>query len=276
MASPTKILNAHAHEFGAAYIVSQPAFEGPLDLLLHLINRQEMQITEISLMAVTDNYLKTIAELEELEPGALADFLVVASRLLYIKSRALLPRPSKSDSDEEEEDPGDALIRQLIEYRQFKEIAASLKEREEQGLRVYLRMAPGPELERRLDLSNVDLDKLHNAVRKVLQKIEQEPPPLPKVHTYPITVAEQIENVRNYIRNAHQLIQNRPLGEVTEPVRFVHLLTKVPNRMEVIVTFLAVLELIKQHELMAVQEGTFGEIVLLPFEPTPDPEEPVE
>lgn len=276
MASPTKILNAHAHEFGAAYIVSQPAFEGPLDLLLHLINRHEMEITEISLMVVTENYLKTIAELEELEPGALADFLVVASRLLYIKSRALLPRPSKSDSEEDEEDPGDALIRQLIEYRQFKEIAASLKEREEQGLRVYLRMAPGPELERRLDLSNVDLDKLHNAVRKALQKIEQEPPPLPKVHTYPITVAEQIENVRNYIRNAHQLIKNRPIGDVTEPVRFVHLLTKVPDRMEVIVTFLAVLELIKQHELMAVQEDTFGEIVLLPFEPTPDPEEPVE
>lgn len=276
MASPTKMLNAHSHELGAAYLISQPAFEGPLDLLLHLINRQELEITEISLMAVTENYLKTLANLEELEPGSLADFLVVASRLLYIKSRALLPRPSKADDDDEEEDPGDALIRQLIEYRQFKEVAASLKEREEQGLRVYLRMAPGPELERRLDLSNVDLDKLHNAVRKALQKIEAEPPPLPKVHTYPITVAEQIENVRNYIRNAHQLIRNRSIQEVTEPVRFVHLLTQSPDRMEVIVTFLAVLELIKQHELMAVQDNTFGEIVLLPFEPTPEPEEPVE
>lgn len=249
-----------------------------MDLLLNLINKQELEITEISLMAVTDNYLKTIAELEELEPGALADFLVVASRLLYIKSRALLPRPSKSDDDDdEEEDPGDALIRQLIEYRQFKEIASSLKEREEQGLRVYLRMAPGPELERRLDLSNVDLDKLHGAVRKALQKIEEkDPPPLPKVHTYPITVAEQIENVRSYIRNAHNLIKSRKIDAIEEPVRFVHLLTQTPERMEVIVTFLAVLELIKQKELMAVQDNTFGEIVLLPFEPTPEPEEPIE
>ena len=276
MASPTKILNAHTHELGSAYPVSLPAFEGPLDLLLHLINRNELEITEISLMAVTESYIETLANLEELEPGALADFLVVASRLLYIKSRALLPRPSSNDDDDEDEDPGDALIRQLIEYRQFKEIAESLKEREEAGLRVYIRTAPGPELERRLDLSNVDLDKLHLAVRKALKKIETEPPPLPKVHTYTITIAEQIENVRAYIRSTDLFLKQSSIKAPAEPVRFVHLLTQSPDRMEVIVTFLAVLELIKQKELEAVQDETFGEIMLVPWEPEPEPDESID
>lgn len=273
MSSSRQILNTHGHELGSAYPISLPAFEGPLDLLLHLIVRDELAISEVSLRTVTDDYLATLANLEELEPGALADFLVIASRLLYIKSRALLPRPAPPE-DNEEEDPGDALIRQLIEYRQFKEIAASLKNREESGLRVYVRTAPGPELERRLDMSNVDLSTLHKAVQKALQRIPSDPP-IPKVHAYQITVAEQIENVRNFIRNARRVIQSHSLEPVAEPITFDELLSQSHSRMEVIVTFLAVLELIKQQELVAVQEQTFGEILLVPSEtPSTIPEQP--
>ncbi|HXF64556.1 MAG TPA: segregation/condensation protein A, partial [Caldilineaceae bacterium] len=123
---------------GAAYPITLPIFAGPLDLLLHLIEREELDISEVSLVAVTDQYLRTLEQLEEIQPGALADFLVVASRLLYIKSMRLLPKPPPAEGEEEETD-SDSLIRHLLEYRRFKEAASALRVREELGLRVFVR-----------------------------------------------------------------------------------------------------------------------------------------
>jgi len=242
---------------GAAYSVSLPAYEGPLDLLLHMIEVRELDVSLISLMSVTDQYLKTLGALEEIEPGALADFLVVASRLLYIKSYNLLPKPRPPVEDEEEAS-GDVLLRQLLEYRRFKQVASSLRAREEAGLRVYVRTAPKPEIERRLDMSNLDLAALQRALRKVLQRIPVEPP-LPRVKTYPITVAEQLENVRAYLRTAFTAEHRRRRG-----VSFEGLLSRSTTRIEVVVTFLAVLELVKLREVEVVQDETFGEILLLP------------
>lgn len=244
---------------GAAYAVSLPSFQGPLDLLLQLIEKEELDINAISLLTVTDQYLRTIATLEAIEPGALADFLVIASRLLYLKSLSLLPKPNTVEESEEES--VDALIKQLLEYRRFKQAAALLQEREAQGLRVYVRTAPKPELERRLDLSNLDLNKLHNALRRVLQRIPSDPP-MPRVKTYPITVAEQIENVRSYL---HQRQQQAADGIEAQPITFTELLSRESTRLEVVVTFLAILELIKQRELSVEQENTFGEIILVPL-----------
>lgn len=249
---------------GAAYAVSLPSFQGPLDLLLQLIEKEELDINAISLLAVTDQYLRTIATLEAIEPGALADFLVIASRLLYLKSLSLLPKPNTVEESEEES--VDALIKQLLEYRRFKQAAALLQEREAQGLRVYVRTAPKPELERRLDLSNLDLNKLHHALRRVLQRIPSDPP-MPRVKTYPITVAEQIENVRSYVQERQQQAGHN--GKV-QPVTFTELLSRGSTRLEVVVTFLAILELIKQRELSAEQENTFGEIILVPLAAQPD------
>lgn len=237
---------------GAAYAVTLPAFEGPLDLLLHLIENQQLDISAISLMAVTNQYLQTLGQLEEIEPGALADFLVIASRLLYIKSFSLLPKPRPVGEEEDEEASGEALVRQLLEYRRFKELASHLRGREEQGLRVYVRTAPRPQMERRLDLSNLDIERLHGALRRVLQRLPVEPP-TPQVKTYAITVAEQVENVRAYVR-----------ARAGASVDFVELLGEQQTRLGVIVTFLAVLELIKQGELELHQEATFGAILLAP------------
>ncbi len=254
--SPTHSFLTEPHALGSAYPVSLPDFQGPLDLLLQLIEKDELDINEVSLVAVTDQYLQTIEAMdEELEPGGLADFLVIASRLLYIKSRTLLPK-APIDDEEEEEDSADALIRQLLEYRLFKEVAGQLRTREEEGLRAYVRLAPRPELERRLDLSDVDMDKLQRALRRALARIPSDPP-MPSVKTYPITVAEQIDNVRSYIFSA----QRRQQG-AAEGVSFTELLSRNQTRVEVIVTFLAVLELIKQRELLAEQKNTFGEIML--------------
>lgn len=254
---------ARSQPLGAGYTVQLPAFQGPLDLLLHMIEAQELDISVISLVAVTDQYLQTLARLEEVEPDALAEFLVIASRLLYIKSYNLLPKP-RPPVDDEEEASGDALLRQLLEYRRFKEVAALLRMREEQGLRAYVRAAPQPEVERRLDLSNVDVDTLHAALRRVLQRMPADPP-MPRVKAYPISVAEQIENVRAYLRN----VLDAP-NSTRRSVSFETLLSRSATRLEVIVTFLAVLELVKLRELEVIQDHTFGEIHLLPVQSLPD------
>ncbi|MFN8468952.1 MAG: segregation/condensation protein A [Caldilineaceae bacterium] len=249
---------------GSNYAVHLPAFEGPLDLLLHLIETQELDISAISLVAVTDQYLQTMAQLEEIEPGALADFLIVASRLLYIKSYHLLPKPRPVTEDDEDEASGDALVRQLLEYRQFKEIAGLLRTREQAGLRVYVRAAPRPEVQKRLDLDNMDVGRLQAALRKVLQRMPVDPP-LPRVKTYAITVSEQIENVRSLLRS--QMVA--AAGSKRAQLSFYTLLSQSASRLEVVVTFLAVLELYKLGEIEVLQEGTFADIYLIPSEQQP-------
>ena len=248
---------------GSNYSVHLPAYEGPLDLLLHLIETQELDISAISLVAVTDQYLQTMAQLEEIEPGALADFLIVASRLLYIKSYHLLPKPRPASEDDEDEASGDALVRQLLEYRQFKEIAGLLRTREQAGLRVYVRAAPRPEVPRRLDLDNMDVGRLQAALRKVLQRMPVDPP-LPRVKTYAITVSEQIENVRSLLRSQTAAAA---AGSKRAQLSFYTLLSQSASRLEVVVTFLAVLELYKLGEIEVLQEGTFADIYLIPSEP---------
>ncbi|MEZ4661515.1 MAG: segregation/condensation protein A [Caldilineaceae bacterium] len=147
---------------------------------------------------------------------------MIASRLLFIKSRNLLPKPATKD-EEEEEDPGDALIRQLIEYRQFKEVANQLKARADAGLRVYVRSAPGPQLDKRLDLGGVDLSLLHKAVQKALAAHAVRPAHAARPHLshqWPSRL-----RTRNYIRDAQRLM--RPLREVpTTPVSFTELLSQ--------------------------------------------------
>lgn len=242
-----------SHALGSAWPVHLPLFEGPLDLLLHLIEQEKLDITEISLVAVTDQYVRAIENLEEIEPGALADFLVIAARLLYLKSRSLLPKPRPPVEDEGEES-SEALIQQLLEYRQFKTVAEGLRLREESGLRAFVRLAQPPQVERKLDLGNVSVNKLAEAVQKALRRIPSDPPK-PRVHTYPITVAEQIEVVRGRMQSARERTS-------TKPLLFSALLSIGKSRLEIVVTFLAVLELIKQREIVAEQEDAFGEIVL--------------
>lgn len=267
---PANPFNTRTPHYGSGYPVQLPVFEGPLDLLLYLIEREELDINEVSLVAVTDQYLRTIEQWEEIEPGALADFLVVASRLLYIKSNRLLPRPPSGEEDEEES--SDSLIRHLLEYRQFKRIAESLRGWQDAGRRVFARTGGAPEIEgigmRPPDLSNVDMPLLQKALRRALARVPDEPPP-PKVQVYTVTVAEKIDEVRSIFRRRLQNLgkneSDRAGAELAEKPRvsFSEMVETSRTRMEIVVTFLAVLELVKQHELTAVQEETFGEIYLV-------------
>ena len=159
-------MDVTSNPFGAGYAVHLPVYDGPIALLLHLIERQELDITEVSLVAITNQYLRAIEAIQDIEPEALADFLAVAARLLYIKSRGLLPQPA---GEEVEEKPSETLIQQLLDYRRFKAATDELRLRSEIGLRTNARLAPPPQVERRLDYSALTLEKLAAAAQRALR-----------------------------------------------------------------------------------------------------------
>lgn len=242
------------------YQVKLPLFEGPLDLLLHLIERQELDITKISLAQVTDQYLEYISRLEKLHLEILADFLVVAAKLLLIKSQVLLPRPEAQPPDVDEEDPGEALARQLREYKQFKTVAQYLKDRTASGARTFVRIAPPPKLPRQVDLSDVALDDLLAAWRQTL--LAQ-----PKDETLPASATEPIITIGDRMA----LLRRRLARE--RSITFSNLLAEAHSRLEVIVTFIALLEMFRSREITLRQETLFGEIYI---EATPSPPAPAQ
>jgi segregation and condensation protein A len=214
--------------------------------LLQLIEKRELDITKVSLAQVTDQYLEYISLLHELEAAALADFLVIAAKLLLIKSQVLLPQPPPM---EEEEDVGDELVRQLIEYKKFKEAAQELRQREEIGLRAYVRVAPPPRLEPTLDLEGITLDDLLKAVEQALAITPLAPSVSNMVAPITVTIADKISQIEAALRRRGRVSFNR-------------LLAHAASRMEIIVAFLAVLELIKRQRVDVQQERVFGEIII--------------
>ena len=228
------------------YQIRLPVFEGPLDLLLHLIEREELDVTTVALAQVTDQYLTYLAELERRQVKELADFIVVAAKLLLIKSLALLPRPPALAP--EAEDVGNELAHQLQVYKRFKEIAALLHEREKQGLHGYVRIAPPTRLKPQLDPGDVTLQDLLAAVQEALDAR----PALPVgeiVATITVTVAGQIARIKEQLAQRHQ-------------VRFHEILSDTTTRVEIIITLLALLELIKQDRVQVRQERLFDEIII--------------
>ncbi|MCO6451724.1 MAG: segregation/condensation protein A [Caldilineales bacterium] len=229
-------------------------FSGPLDLLLHLIEREELPITSVSLVQVTGQYLEYLSRLEELQPDGIAEFLTMAARLLYIKSQALLPPPEQEDEDEEEEDPAEALARQLREYKLFKEAAARLQDIEATGRRGYIRLAAPPKLEKRLDPTGLTVQALLNAVYEALRDWESVPAPSDTIEPHAITVREKMADLRSELKRFRT-------------VRFRQFLGQARSRVEIIVSFMAVLEMIKQREVRVAQATAFGDIVIEPLPP---------
>lgn len=231
------------------YSFDLPVYSGPLDLLLQLVEREELEITAVSLAQVTDQFLAAVRKLQAFEIADIADFLVIAAKLLHIKSQALLPRPPSLDPSEE--DLGDELARQLIAYRKYKEVAGLLHEREAQGLRTFVRVAAPPKIEPRLDLSNVRPEHLLLAMQRALALAPQGPPVSSVVALPKFTIRDQI-----------RLISLRLRAEGRASFR--ELLASATSRDEIVVTFLAVLELIKQGRVQGIQERLFGDIEIRP------------
>jgi segregation and condensation protein A len=226
-----------------------PDFEGPLDLLLQLIEHRELDITKVSLAAVTDQYLDLVATPGTVDLSRLADYLVIAARLILIKSRLLLPHADELTPGSEE-DVGEALARQLREYRMFKRAAVFLRDRTRAGLHSYRRFAPPPRPQPSTwKLEGVDADDLVHALETALLAR----PGLPQ-GTLEVPLRVSIEQKIRAIVD---------LTLQSARVHFSRLLQQANSRVEVIVTFLAVLELIKLRKIDAQQDRLFGEIVLL-------------
>lgn len=229
------------------YEVKLSVFQGPLDLLLHLIERQELDITVVALAQVTDQYLAHLRALDRIDPAYLADFLIVAARLLLIKSRLLLPQPPPTE-EEGEEDVGDELVRRLREYQRFKAAARLLEERETQGLRSYVRVAAPPALPHQADLSGLTLDDLLAAMRRLFQEGPAETVAR-VVAPLVVSLGEKVAQICETLRRQRRVL-------------FSELARRAGSRLEIIVTFLAILELMKQRAVRAHQDQLFGEIVL--------------
>jgi segregation and condensation protein A len=230
------------------YQISTEVFSGPLDLLLQLIERAELDITKLSLARVTDQYLEHLRTISVQDPIEVSAFLVMAARLVLIKSLVLLPR-NESITAEPEEDPGEALARQLITYKKFKEIALFLREREDKGFRTFLRMAPMPKLPGKLDLGSYGADDLARIYLKIISAKDQPHPLNQAVTISAITLRQRINEIVSILQN-------------TSHSSFHSLLPSDHSRLEIIITFLALLELIKHHSIFALQENPFDDIQL--------------
>jgi segregation and condensation protein A len=229
------------------YRVDTTVYEGPLDLLLELIERAELDITTLAIAQVTDQYLSYLRSLSEHDAAEVSAFLVMAARLVQIKSAALLPRPPTVEHAASEEDDAEALARQLIQYRRFKQISELLGSREAANQRTYLRLAPPSyKVEARLDLSDVSLTDLIAAARQIFSSQPDLPELSRVVSLSRVTIREKINAILEALKHS------------TKSSFRALLLTR--SRAEIVVTFLALLELIKRQVIDAQQESLFSDI----------------
>lgn len=233
-------------------------FSGPLDLLLDLIEREQLDITTLSLVQVADQYWQHVECQEGLEPDALAEFIFIGSKLLYIKSCALLPSaaPPKEDLRREEGEVAAEFGRMVEEYKRFRDAAEILSELEEKGQRTYTRLGPGKDVPLPPGLQGVTLDTLLEAVREALVRQPAEPEQA-ILEIEPVTVDEKIGELFLALERAGGRLAFRPL------------LAACHTRTEIVVLFLAVLEMIKAGRLWAEQRRPFGEITLVEAAPEP-------
>jgi len=229
------------------YKVKLEIFEGPLDLLLYLIKQDEIDIYEISLERITSQYLEYLQAFKELNIDIAGEFIVMAANLIYLKSRSLLPIDQQPpDEDAAEDDPRWDLIRQLIEYKKFKEAAAQLNNLALEQERIFARAGTGPErtLLAPLPLGEVGIFQLINALQTVIKRVEARED-LREIFGEHFTVSEKIDSI---------------LLRVAGALKFSELFAGIAGRIEVVVTFLALLELIRLKQVRVTQMNPFDEI----------------
>lgn len=232
----------------AEYKVQFEVFEGPLDLLLYLVKKEEVDIYEVNLTRIATQFIEYIEVMRQLDLEVAGEFLVMASTLMYIKSRELLPVDQQvATEEEEEEDPRWELIRQLVEYKKFKDAAACLQTLEDQRERSYPRLPAPPDLAAPPSFRpEVSLFDLIHAVSEILHRVQE--------REGPRDIFEDQWSVSQKIDYLQKLLAEQPR------LRFTELFAQTTSRSEVVATFLALLELIRLRRLLAVQEKEFGEI----------------
>jgi segregation and condensation protein A len=234
----------------ASPTVRLPVFEGPLDLLLHLIKKNEVEITDIPIASITDQYLAMLEEMPELNLDGAGEYLVMAATLMFIKSRLLLP--ATGDDEEPEEDPRAELVQQLVEYQRYREVAVALGERNVLGRDVFGNpgepAGPPPPGEAAEPLvRDASLGDLLGALREVLRRVR--PPRVQEIPREAVSMRECVQGVLGHFA-------------LTDEVEFGDLFPPEVDRGRVIITFLVLLELIRLRVVRAQQEARFGPIRL--------------
>jgi len=234
------------------YIVSLKQFDGPLDLLLTLISNAKIDIQDIFVSEITEQYLETMKLVDELDMDSASEFLQMAATLLEIKSRSMLPKPPKPE-DPNELTPEEALIKQLEEYRQFKQVSARMHELEEEARALLTKLPeeyplPPPNIE----ITGLTLEKLIKAYRRVLERAAR------------ADAADQMAN-REIRRDAHTVASC--MARISRRIRrgrcrFTELFDEEFTRQEIVTMFMALLELIKLNRVHVTQEAAYDEIYL--------------
>ncbi len=238
------------------------AFEGPLDLLYHLIEKNEIDIYDIPIAELTEQYLDYLDAAEDRSMEGMSEFLLMAATLLEIKSKLLLPKP-KTEAEEEEIDPREELVRRLLEYKRIKDATETLKEREEEAALVFykdadaaiekLRERPAQSLEELLQ--GVTMDDLYLAFRQVLARNETKEDKMRRSFR---SVERDLFTVGDRMAYIRDMLILHPRGEIG----FHTIFRRNAGKAEKVVTFLALLELIKRKEVRITQERNFGEIFI--------------
>lgn len=250
----------------ADYKVQFEVFEGPLDLLLYLVRKEEVDIYRVNLTKLATQFIEYVDVMRQLDLDIAGEFLVMASTLMYIKSRELLPVDQRAvtETDEDDgEDPRWELIRKLVEYKKFKDAASQLQSLETRQEQVFPRQPPKLEIAEPAARVEASLFDLVGAVSVILRRFQQRNEAR-DIFEDRWSVSEKIEFIR-------QLMTER------SAFRFSELFGQATSRSEVVATFLALLELVRLHHIFAVQNRAFGEIEMaraVPPEPPATPPEP--
>ncbi len=230
-----------------SYKVKLEVFEGPLDLLLYLIKKNEIDIYDIPIANITEQYLEYIELMRMLDLNIAGEFLVMAATLIHIKSKMLLPPEEKEILPEEEEDPREELVRRLLEYKRFKEAAGILQDLEGQRKKMFTRSSTF-EVEPGEKLFEASLFDLITALTKALKDVPKEV--FQDIVKDEFTVEQKVHDL------LHMLVE-KPIIYLSE------LFKSAKNKLEIIATFLAVLELIRLKEVIIAQKKSFGDIEVI-------------
>ena len=230
------------------YMIEINNFEGPLDLLLHLIKQSEMDIFDINIETITKQYLEYIEKMEELNLNIASEYLVMAAELIEIKSYTLLPKHKTETDDEYEEDPREQLISRLLEYEKYKNVTSAFKECELERMKIY--SSDPVNLSSLIEKNNIDeefkVDDLINALNKMFERKELEKPLNTKVTTKEYSVTERSKQIKNILKEKRK-------------VNFIELFD-VFSKDYIVVTFLSVLNMARNNDLKIVQDKNFGNI----------------
>lgn len=230
------------------YVTKINEFEGPLDLLLHLIKKSNIDIYDISLSDITDQYLEYIHQMEELNLDIASEYLVMATELLEYKSRSLLPK--KIEDDKEEENPKEELIKRLVDYKKYKEITSEFKKLEDIRSEIYTKTPSNINEydEKVINNSELSVNDLISAFKKFIDRKEYEKPLNTKITTKELSVSDRIIKIKEILKTKNE-------------VNFIDLFDKL-TKDYVVVTFLSILEMSKNKEIEIKQDNNFGNIII--------------